>query len=138
MASFAAGEFVFDALLVGFCEWGGGHPCRTNLGSSPTALPTHQVPLSTFGPMQTVISDFSAPPYYLMSSLCHRPVLLFSLHFLPCCNLSAVFLTLHSGVIKIHHLQPLFLLVFTCVDPPIFYFCLKKHVSVSPEKQKRN
>lgn len=42
------------------------------------------------------------------------------------------------GFVRIHHLQPHFLLFFTSVGPPLFSFCPTKHVSMSPEKQKRS
>lgn len=131
MASFAATGDVFDALVVWLCGWGRGDPSRTNLGNSPTSLPSLQVLLGTLGPMHRMISDFF--PSLVTCSPCSaiHHFCFFSLHFLSCCTLSAVFPPSHPWFCQDSSPAASFLF-FTSVSPPLFYFCPTKHVSMSP------
>lgn len=108
-----------------------GIPAEQAWGTAPQ-------PLGTLGPMQSMISDFSFPALLLAVHPLPSTASTFFPHFLACCNLSAVFLPSHSWFCQDSSLAASFCSFFICVGTPVFYFFLTKHVSMSPEKQKRN
>lgn len=142
MASFAAtGEYAFAALVVGVCGWGRGDPGSTNPGEplcSPTSLPALRVSSGTSDPVHRIVSDFSFPVLLpAVHPMPSTPSAFPSFLFLSCCTLSAAFLLSHPWFCQVHHLQPHFSLLFTSAGHPLLHFCPTKHVTMSPEKQKR-
>lgn len=129
---------MFDALVVWLCGWGRGDPSRTNLGNSPTSLPTLQVPLGTLGPMHRMISDFfpSLVTCCPSSAIHHFCFFFHSFSFLlqPLCCLPTIPSLVLSGFITCS-------LISYCFSPlwalP-FFTSAPQNISMSPEKQKRN